>query len=130
MPGGSPSEELFIDVVAVAMLASALDTAADDMSAAVDALGSINGQDLGGAELDRAAANFRDRWKDGIRKVASATDGLSIALTETCNSYSAQAEATAAALSTIGSALPDGGDSTGDAAPPPAQFLGVLRGDF
>ena len=130
MPGGSPSEGLFIDVVAVAMLASTLDTASDDMSTAVDVLGSISGQDLGGAELDRAATDFRDRWQDGIRKVASATDGLAIALTETCDSYSAQAEVTAAELSTIGTARPDGGDSAGGAAPPPAQPPVVLRGDF
>lgn len=130
MPGGSPSEELFIDVVAVAVLASTLDTASDDMSAAVDILGSIGGQDLGAAELDRAASDFCDRWQDGIRRIASATDGLAIALTETCDSYSAQVEATASALGTVGSALPDGGDSAWGAAPPPAQSPGVLRGDF
>lgn len=88
------------------MLASTLDTASDDMSAAIDVLGSISGQHLGGAELDRAASDFRDRWQNGIRKIASATDGLATALAETCSSYSAQVGATAAALSTIGSTLP------------------------
>lgn len=130
MPGGSPSEELFIDIVAVAMLASTLDTASDDMSAAVDVLGSISGQDLGCAELDRAAADFRDRWQDGIRKIASATDGLAVALTETCDAYSAQVHATAAALGAVGSALPDGDDSAGNAAPPPARPPVILLGDF
>src|SRR5690606_4926125 len=73
VPGGSPHEELFIDVTAVGTLASTLRTASSDMSAALGILGSVGGGDLGSAELNRAATEVRDRWQFGIARMAEET---------------------------------------------------------
>lgn len=125
MPGGSPHEELFIDVTAVGTLASTLRTASSDMSAALGILGSVGGGDLGSAELNRAATEFRDRWQFGIARMAEETGDLAEALVEACAAYAAQVEAEVAALSATGTALPDS-----DAAPATAPVPSQLRGDF
>ena len=125
MPGGSPHEELFIDVTAVGTLASTLNTASSDMSAALGILESVGGGDLGSTELNRAAAEFRDRWQYGIARMAKETGGLAEALVEACAAYAAQVEAEVAALSATGTALPDP-----DAAPATVPASSQLRGDF
>ncbi|MDI2027402.1 hypothetical protein QFW96_02215 [Saccharopolyspora sp. TS4A08] len=56
-------------------LVNDLDRAADSITDANNKLANARGRDLGSLGIDSAAEDFRDRWQDGIKKIAEGANG-------------------------------------------------------
>lgn len=98
---------MYLDIEAFGGLISTLDTAATDMTAANNRLADAESSDLGGADLDRAAANFRDRWKYGIERIAKSTGTMVTGLEATRDLYALQEQLNTDALNTVDNCIPD-----------------------
>lgn len=59
-----------VNMEKLAQLVNDLDHAADDITDANNKLSNARGRDLGSPGIDNAAHDFRDRWQDGIKKIA------------------------------------------------------------
>lgn len=111
------ADELYIEMDAFSGLISTLDTAAEDMTSANDKLADTDGSDLGSTPLDKAAENFRDRWKYGIEKIADATGKMVDGLELTRDLYAEQERINAASHDAIANALPESSAPTAEPAP-------------
>lgn len=78
-------------------LVNNLDRAADDITAANNKLADARGHDLGSPGIDSAAEHFRNRWQDGIKKIAEGAKKTSDALDGARSTY-AKIENEAASL--------------------------------
>ncbi|WP_072690887.1 hypothetical protein [Rhodococcus marinonascens] len=103
------SGDLYLDIEAFGGLISTLDTAATEMTAANNRLADADSSDLGGADLDRAAANFRDRWRYGIEQIADSTAKMVTGLEATRDLYALQEQLNAEALNSVNNCIPDPG---------------------
>ncbi|AOW92302.1 hypothetical protein BFN03_05155 [Rhodococcus sp. WMMA185] len=119
--------DLYLDVEAFGGLISTLDTAATEMTAANNRLADAESSDLGGSDLDRAASNFRDRWKYGIERIAKSTGAMVTGLEATRDLYAVHEQLNAEALNTVNNCVPDPGTASTntdanagpDSGPPP-----------
>lgn len=68
-------------------LVNDLDRAADNITDANNKLANACGRDLGSPGIDRAAEDFRDRWQDGIKKIAEGAKKTSDALDGARSTY-------------------------------------------
>ncbi|TWG08345.1 hypothetical protein [Saccharopolyspora dendranthemae] len=78
-------------------LVNDLDRAADDITDANNKFGNASGRDLGSPGIDNAAEDFRNRWQDGITKIAEGAKKTSDALDGARSTY-AKIENEAASL--------------------------------
>lgn len=75
MPGGYQ-----VHMDRLTQLINDLDRAADDITAANDALSNARGRDLGTSGIDNASEEFRARWSHGIDKISEGARTTSDAL--------------------------------------------------
>lgn len=98
-----------VDVAALDQLITTLSEAAERMHAANDRLRAASAADLGGGDLDHAAADFQDRWEYGIGKIGQASEQMTDSLRQARDLYQQTDQA-------IAGLFPDQG--TGTAAGP------------
>lgn len=98
--------DLYLDIDAFSGLIHTLDTAAEDMTSANKKLADADAGNLGSSGLDKAADNFRSRWKYGIEQIAESTSKMVEGLELTHKLYAEQERINAGALDTIGGAPP------------------------
>jgi uncharacterized protein YukE len=76
-----------VDVAALDQLITTLSEAAQRMHTANDRLRAASAADLGGGDLDHAAAGFQDRWEYGIGKISHASEQLTDSLRQARDLY-------------------------------------------
>jgi hypothetical protein len=76
-----------VDVAALDQLITSLSETAERMHAANDRLRAASAADLGGADVDRAAAGFQSRWEYGIGKISQAAEKMTDSLRQAKGLY-------------------------------------------
>ncbi|MGH3977487.1 MAG: WXG100 family type VII secretion target [Pseudonocardiaceae bacterium] len=102
-------EGFLVDVPGLGQLITTLSEAADRMRMANDRLRAASAADLGSGDLDRAAADFQDRWEYGIGKISDASGKMTDSLREAKQLYEQTDQAIAALFPDPGSPGPDSG---------------------
>jgi hypothetical protein len=97
-----------------------LDRAADDITAANNALGNARGRDLGTPGIDNASEEFRERWSHGIKKISEGAKATSAALDAARSTYAKLENEVAGLVASAGEGqqAPPGG---GQGNPPEGQ---------
>jgi len=123
------SDGFLVDVPGLGQLIASLSEAADRMRAANGRLRAASAADLGSGDLDRAAADFQDRWEYGIGKISNASEKMTDLLREARQLY-AQTDQTIATLFSDPGATGPAAEGSGRAAPDePSPISRALDGE-
>jgi hypothetical protein len=93
-----------VELEALTQLITQLGECANDMRAAMKQLKDIGTKGSGYAELERACADFQDKWGYGIGLIADATGGVTEGLSESRKIYEALEEQIAQSFRSSGKA--------------------------
>lgn len=76
-----------VDVGGLAALGKNLDRTNDNIDSATKKLADLGPDSIGSDELDRACADFRDDWKEGLELIREAVDEIRDGLDQATEGY-------------------------------------------